>query len=152
MNASDPIYLVSCVAKKLPAPAPARDLYVSTWFRSARAYVEATGCRWFILSALHGLVRPDQIVAPYEKTLLKMRAAEREHWARGVLDRLEPLIGVGSAVVMFAGARYREFLEPALRDRGILVHVPMKGLPIGKQLQWLARKRGKLNCLPHCST
>ena len=37
------IYLVACVKRKLPRPAPARDLYTSDWFRKARQYVEQSG-------------------------------------------------------------------------------------------------------------
>lgn len=45
-------------------------------------------------------------------------------------------------MVMLAGMRYRELLEPRLRARGIDVHVPMEGLRIGEQLSWMdARSR-----------
>lgn len=129
--------LVSCVSMKLPAPVPARDLYISPWFCKARALVEAIGWPWFILSAKYGLVDPDAVIEPYERTLKSMRANERREWARGVLEALDrPLQGVDS-VVFFAGQAYRELLEPALCKRGIRVHVPMMGLGIGKQLSWL---------------
>ena len=36
-------YLVACVGQKLSEPAPARDLYTSSWFLKARVYVERTG-------------------------------------------------------------------------------------------------------------
>lgn len=66
-----------------------------------------------------------------------MPVADRRQWASRVLNQLEPhLDGVGS-VVFFAGRRYREFLEPTLRSRGLDVSVPMEGLGIGKQLRWL---------------
>jgi hypothetical protein len=52
------IYLISCVSVKRAKPAPARDLYVSELFRRARAYVEATACPWFILSAKHHFADP----------------------------------------------------------------------------------------------
>ena len=41
--------------------------------------------------------------------------------------------------VFLAGERYREFVAPALSDRGIEVQVPMQGMRIGKQLAWLNR-------------
>ncbi len=55
----------------------AKDLYVSDLFRKARRYVEAKNCPWFILSAEYGLVSPEQVIAPYEKTLNHMGVAER---------------------------------------------------------------------------
>lgn len=46
------------------------------------------------------------------------------------------LVGI-DAVVFLAGAQYREFLEPALHERGISLSVPMSGLSQGWQLAWL---------------
>ena len=131
--------LVSCVAKKLPRSAPAKDLYVSPLFRKARSLVEARGWPWLILSAKYGLVAPEQVIEPYEQTLNTMGRAERRDWAERCLDALGPHLAGVKSVVFLAGVKYREFLAPALRDRGIGVHVPMEGLPIGKQLAWLDR-------------
>ena len=131
------LFLVSCVKTKLPTPASAKNLYISDWFCKARACVESTGCRWRILSAQYGLVHPDEEIRPYEETLNTMPIAERRAWARDVLEAMDPcLVGVDT-VVFLAGARYREFLEPALRERGVAVSVPMSGLSQGRQLAWL---------------
>lgn len=131
------LYLVSCVGKKLPRPAPAKDLYVSDWFQKARAFVEAQGSPWFILSAKHGLLHPDAVTAPYEKTLNTMRVVKRRAWASVVMQALEPHLAAANSIGILAGERYREFLEPQLRARGIQVRVPMAGLRIGEQLAWL---------------
>lgn len=66
---TDPVYLVACVAQKADRPCRAAELYRSDWFRRARAYVEAEGGRWFILSAKHSLLRPSKRIAPYETSL-----------------------------------------------------------------------------------
>ena len=113
------------------------DLYTSSWFRKARAYVEKTGCPWRILSAQYGLVHPEEEIRPYDKTLKAMRVEERRIWASRVLTRIGPCLGGVDIVVFLAGARYREFLEPALRRRGLAVYVPMRGLVQGQQLAWL---------------
>jgi hypothetical protein len=63
------IYLVSCVRRKCTGTHRARDLYVSNWFRAARAVVEATGCPWFILSAKHALLHPEEMVQDYDLAL-----------------------------------------------------------------------------------
>ena len=84
-------------------------------------------------------MHPEQEIAPYEKTLNTMGVVERRDWARNVLESLEPHLSRVQSVVFLAGTRYREFLAPKLSDRGIDVHVPMRGLPIGKQLAWLTR-------------
>ena len=122
---------------KGPGRAPAKDLYTSAWFRKARAYVEKKGRPWLILSAQYGLVHPERMIRPYEQTLKTMPVADRRAWAERVLAELGPsLIGVDT-VVFLAGQAYREFLAPALRDRGLMVRVPMAGLSQGWQLSWL---------------
>ena len=131
--------LVSCVAKKLPRSARAKDLYTSDLFRKMRGLVEAREWPWFILSAKYGLVEPERVIEPYEKTLNTMGVAERRDWAEECLDTLVPHLAGVESIVFLAGAKYREFLVPALIRRGIEVHVPMEGLPIGKQLAWLNR-------------
>lgn len=53
-------------------------------FHRARAYVEATGYQWFILSAKHGLVAPDEMIAPYDETLNTIGVGDRRKWAEKV--------------------------------------------------------------------
>jgi hypothetical protein len=103
-------YLVSCVSEKRNAPAEARDLYLSALFTKARAYVEQSGDPWFILSAEHGLVSPQDVVAPYDKTLNKMGISARRAWAEKVIDQMASRLPACEEIVVFAGARYREFL------------------------------------------
>ena len=61
------VLLVSCSKSKLDHPAAAKELYTSPLFRHARHYAEGLGAPWFILSAEHGLVAPDEWLAPYER-------------------------------------------------------------------------------------
>ena len=131
------LYLVSCVSQKLPVSAPAKDLYISSLFCKARSYVEGKGQPWFILSAKHGLVHPEQVIEPYDLTLNNLGIRDRRQWAEGVLSQLEPHLGHTEGIIFLAGHRYREFLEQALVQRGVSVSVPMEGLKIGEQLSWL---------------
>lgn len=133
------IFLVSCVAAKRALAVPAKDLYISAWFVKARHYVEQHASTWFILSAEHGLVHPDQIVAPYERTLNTMSIHERRLWADKVMGQISECVPQITNVTFLAGARYREFLATPLRDRGITVTIPMEGMRIGEQLSWLGR-------------
>ena len=138
MNVQTGITLVSCVGQKLARPAPARRLYTSAWFVKTRAYADRTGQPWFVLSAKYGLVHPDDVIAPYDLTLNKMPVAGRRAWARDVFAQLAPHLDGAGSVTFLAGRRYREFLEPLLRSRGLVVNVPMEGLRIGEQLGWLS--------------
>jgi hypothetical protein len=136
---ADALVLVSCVKSKRARTAPARSLYTSAWFCKVRDLVESGGARWFVLSALYGLVLPDAEIAPYELTLNALGVADRRAWANRVLEKLLPEIVDVKRVVMFAGHRYREFLIEPLARRGIKVEVPLAHLKIGEQLRWLSK-------------
>jgi len=131
------IALVACVKEKRASAAPARDLYVSTLFRGLRRYAEAHADAWYVLSAEHCVVRPDQVVAPYERTLNKMPKRERLAWASRVQRQLLELLPPGSELILLAGARYREDIEPFLRSHGFSVTIPLEGKRLGEQLRFL---------------
>ena len=135
------VALVSCVKRKRPVPTPARELYDSALFRGMRHFAESHADRWFILSAEHGLIAPDTEIAPYERTLNRMSVEERRSWAARVLEALASEVSAGDTVLMLAGVRYREGIVPSLKKGGIDVQVPLEGLGLGRQLQWLNRQR-----------
>lgn len=133
--------VVGCVNQKQPYRALAKDLYVSNLFRKRRAYAEASGLPWFILSAKYGIAQPDTVLEPYDETLDRLPRAALLRWdERGVLE-LERILGplAGLVLEIHAGKRYVEGVESALHRRSTEVVVPLKGLRIGQQLQWYDR-------------
>lgn len=102
------IVLVGCVKQKLDYPAPARDLYTSTLFRKERAYAEATGAAWFVLSAEHGLVAPSAVLQPYDLRLSHTSREYRRSWGRRVVEQLNETAGplAGTMIEIHAGAAY----------------------------------------------
>lgn len=130
----EPVYLVACVAQKRAEASLAADLYVSGWFRKARAYVEARGGRWYILSAKYGLLAPDTVIDPYEQSLNTMPSDERRTWSSRVVGQLDEVVGANAKVIFLAGERYRSGLVAWAAGR---YEVPMQGLAIGQQKAWL---------------
>lgn len=128
--------LVGCVKQKLDCAAPAADLYISPLFRGRRAYVEQSCGRWLIISALHGVVRPEAVIEPYDVTLIKAPRSERRAWADRVLRQLDSELGswVGRTLEIHAGAEYVDYgLAAGLRERGAKVERPARGLKLGEQ-------------------
>ena len=98
-------------------------------------------------SAEHGVLRPDEVISPYEKTLNKMLKVERLEWAEKVQCRLLELMPLDASVVVLAGERYREGVVSFLRERGYPVEIPMVGLKFGFQLRWLKERiRNEFPC------
>jgi uncharacterized protein DUF6884 len=131
------IFLVACVAGKRATPHKAAELYTSPWFEMVRELVSSSGEPWFILSAKHGLVSSDTVIAPYNETLNTMGVACRREWAVRVQGQMNEAMPTADEVVILAGVRYREYLMDYLKGRFAKVSVPMAGLTIGRQLRWL---------------
>ncbi len=135
------VILVGCVARKAPSSRPARELYASELFRRRRKYAEAKGQPWFILSAKHGLVHPDDVIAPYNETLDRLSPSALQGWGNSVAEALNRRLGSLESVAfeIHAGRRYVQSLAPRLLAQGASVQLPLEGLRIGKQLQWYGR-------------
>lgn len=136
------IILVGCVQQKLDRQAPAADLYTSPLFRKRRAYAEATGKPWAILSALHGLVMPETPLYPYDFGMDRHGPVSARRWALHVVYELDLWVGTANnqLVEVHAGAAYVEPLQRAFRGDGAFTMLtPMKGLQIGQQLAWYRR-------------
>lgn len=130
------IVCIACVSQKQTQAAPAKDLYISDWFKKALAYTEQIlkPDEVFILSAKYGLLNLDEVIEPYNVTLNQFKTSEVKAWANRVLEQLQSKVDVEEDEVIFlAGERYRKFLEPAFKHSS----VPMKGLGIGQQLKFL---------------
>lgn len=132
------ICLIACASQKQPVAVPAQDLYQSDLFTKSVQWMHRQNFdSWFILSAKHGIVKPDQILEPYNLTLNSLKANVRRQWAETVLADLMKVIPESASISFLAGSKYREYLVEPLQERGYEVHIPMQGLGIGKQLQWL---------------
>lgn len=129
--------LISCASRKQGQTSRAEEMYVSTLFSLSRAYVQEHCDRWFILSAKHHLLAPDDLIDPYDLTLNRMRATDRLRWAAAVWEQLSAHVSAGDRVVLVAGRRYFEHLLAYLAAARVSVDRPTAGLPIGKSLQWL---------------
>lgn len=143
------IFLVQCVSKKLEYAARADELYISPWFLKAKRYVESRDGIWFILSAKHGLLKPNDSIDPYNLTLNNMNADDRRRWGMDVCSKLKlalPVVGEVTSIEILAGHRYRVGLIDQLHeDYGEKVLIPMEGRGFGQQLQWFNGQAGGID-------
>ena len=128
------IALVSCVKSKRSEASPASDLYTSPLFKGLSAYATAKSDAWYVISAKYGLVRPNQILEPYELTLNQMPRAKQREWATRVWAQISVVLPPAAHVIVLAGANYRRDLVPLLRHHGFAVSIPFEGLSFGRQL------------------
>jgi cytoplasmic iron level regulating protein YaaA (DUF328/UPF0246 family) len=103
--------------------------------------IERDGAAWVILSALHGLIDPGNVISPYNLTLVGMGIAARREWSNKVMRDLLPVARKHDRVVALAGKSYIEFLAAPLIGEGIETVLPLKGMSQGRQLSWLTTQQ-----------
>ena len=132
------IILISCSSKKSIHKQKAEALYISTLFRFSLAYAKKLKPdKIFILSAKHGLVNLNDEIAPYNETLNDKTASDIKIWAEKVILELEKLTNLGDDLfIFFTGKKYRKYILPHVKN----YEIPLKGLRIGEQLQFLKVK------------
>jgi len=149
------LVIVGCGAAKRDEPAPAHDLYTSTYFAKKREYAEAVGDEWAILSAEHGLVEPSEELNPYETSIddlgddalnelaheVGMDLIDWVHWEQTQNSRTTV-----ERIVVLAGKRYLEPLRSretfhAGIDEEVVFPLQQADLGgIGEQMAWLKKR------------
>ena len=66
-----------------------------------------------------------------------MAKHERLAWAEYLQKQLLQSLQQGTTVILLAGVRYRENLEPFLSSHAFSLEVPLAGLKLGQQLRRL---------------
>ncbi|MEO8488991.1 DUF6884 domain-containing protein [Pseudomonas sp.] len=133
------VCLVACTSRKSGQPTTAEFIYRSPLFLAARSYAQQRADQWFILSAKHGLLSPEEVIAPYNESLLNQSEAQRQAWAADVHKALNARVPAGGRVIFLAGSAYRSYLAPAFEAEGRETAAPMSALGIGSQVAWLQK-------------
>jgi hypothetical protein len=134
------VVLVGCSSSKAASPRPARELFTGTAFTKARDRAEASGLPWYVLSAEHGLLEPDEPVAPYDRYLPDTSRDYRAAWASRVVAQLAERHDLrGLVVEAHAGRAYCEPLVQPLGEAGATLLQPLAGLGQGERLAWYGR-------------
>ncbi|NLM00831.1 MAG: hypothetical protein GX220_05190 [Treponema sp.] len=130
------VFLISCTQSKRTYKCKAKDMYLGSLFIKSYKYAEQEKAdRIFILSAKYGLVKPDEIIEPYNQTLNKMSDKERIDWSRKVIERLSEEVSLkNDKFIILAGKNYYEKILPSI----CIYELPLLGLGIGigKRLKW----------------
>jgi hypothetical protein len=132
------VLLIGCVKSKRTQPSEAKDLYDSPLWDRRRRFAEASGLPWVILSAEHGIVDPEEVIAPYDQALAEQTLEYRSRWGIRVVAQLGERFGdlMGLTFELHAGRAYGDPIEPLLRAAGATLVRPLVGLAQGGHLQW----------------
>jgi hypothetical protein len=150
-NGPERVYVVGCSGSKMVTAEPVRaeSLYLGQYWEKRRRVAELDAEDWRILSAGHGLIRPDDEIHTYDRTIPNLSDEARDILVRAVARELP--VGssewpLGVEIVILAGQDYVDVLRDALAAPGNLPdyrpHVRLRTpfedtAGIGEQLGWL---------------
>lgn len=143
--------VVGCGSSKADEPAAACDLYTSSYFSSKRMYAELAD-DWKIMSAEHGLVRPETELEPYDMhpdhddfDRDEYVARLGSQIARGAFDDADLVVLILSMeyTALFADAMYEAYEQiTASADPFYIVepfeHINASGM--GDQMGWMKQQ------------
>jgi hypothetical protein len=130
------LIVIQCGGKKIwddnpdKGPTPAKDAYVSFYFKTNRAYAERFGDHWLILSAKYGFLEPSIIIEDYNVSFKKRSTGPIS------LDKLKSQITnknlcAYSPIIVLGGEEYYQAVLGAFNGLGCSILSPLRGLKIG---------------------
>lgn len=148
------VVLVGCARSKRDVPGPAAVLSTSTPLLQRRAIAQVVGHEWYILSAEHGLVAPDQWLAPYDLNLEDTTSTYRDASGQWVVTKLVMKTGElnGKSILLLASGTYAHHIVDRLRSGGAQVVQPLSGLRQFEQGAWLPAEVRRLQIDQQLST
>jgi len=126
------IALIGCVKKKVSYKTKAESLYDSTLFKYSLQYAKQEANKVFILSAKYGLLALDTFIEPYEVTLNTFLEQQKIEWSNRVFKQIKKEIGLDNQFIYLCGSNYKQYLIDRIPGSD-----PLKGLGLGKRIQWL---------------
>jgi hypothetical protein len=103
-------------------------LFRSDGFARAREHAVHSRLPWFVLSAKHGLLDPDDVISPYEIQIDDQPAAYRTAWGEWVVAQLADRLQLdGVTVEVHGGVHFAQPLRQPLARRGAVLDIPLPG-------------------------
>lgn len=129
------IAFIGCVKTKKSYICKAIDLYDSPLFKKSVEYAKKKGVTdIYIISAKHGLIPADTMIAPYEETLNGKNETYLKYWAYKVIKQADQKgIKRNEEILLLGGENYTKYLRRIYKN----AKEPLKGKPLGVRLKFL---------------
>lgn len=112
------IALISCTSLKKDYICQAKELYSeSATFRLEYELASILSDEIYILSAMHGLIEKDAVLAPYNYTLMHQSKDVKRQWSSRVVNQLRGKFSLEKdEFIILAGNDYCEYLLPEMKN------------------------------------
>jgi hypothetical protein len=122
------VVLIGSSGSTATTPLPAAQLFESAGFLRAREFAAGSGHPWFVVTAKHGLLDPDDVVAPFDVQLGDQSIGYRNAWGEWVAAQLgDRLLLEGVTVEVHGGVDFAQPLRGPLTRRGAALDLQLPG-------------------------
>src|SRR3954468_12001894 len=122
------VVLVSSSGAVAESPDAVGRLFLSDGFARAREHAVHSRLPWFVLSAKHGLLDPDEVISPFGIQIDDQPAAYRSAWGEWVVAQLADRVQLDGVVVeVHGGVDFAQPLRQPLARRGAVLEIPLPG-------------------------
>jgi hypothetical protein len=109
-------------------PDAAGRLFRSSGFARAREHAVHSRLPWFVLSAKHGLLDPDDVISPFGTQIDDQPAGYRSAWGEWVVAQLADRVRLDGVVVeVHGGVDFAQPLRQPLARAGATLEIPLPG-------------------------
>lgn len=129
------IALIGCSKKKKDVTCEASQLYSESvlFYKTYKYCLKESYDKVFILSAKYLLLKPEQIICPYDMTIKSFSPNEKKQWAEQCFEQIKQQNLEQENFDFFTGIDYYKYLSNFLPNSTNF----FKGLSIGQRLQFL---------------
>jgi hypothetical protein len=122
------VVLVGSSGAVADTPDAAGRLFLSDGFARAREHAVHSRLPWFVLSAKHGLLDPDEVISSFGIQIDDQPAAYRSAWGEWVVAQLADRVQLDGVVVeVHGGVDFAQPLRQPLARRGAALEIPLPG-------------------------
>jgi hypothetical protein len=123
------VVLIGSAGAVAANPLPVAQLFESAGFARARDHAVRSGHPWFVLTAKHGLLDPDDVVAPFDVQLGDRSISYRNAWGEWVVAQLgDRVLLEGVTVEVHGGVDFAQPLRHPLALRGAALDLQLPGM------------------------
>lgn len=132
--------IIGCSKLKLCGQYEAQFLYSkSVLFKKTLEYCKSQNFdKIMILSAKYGIINLDELITNYDETLKDKTESSQLNWIENVISKLKK-INI-KKLYFYCGNAYIRPIYKSLLKNNFIVYEPLKGLGIGKRIQYLTIK------------
>ncbi|NHJ04524.1 MAG: hypothetical protein EAX90_06855 [Candidatus Heimdallarchaeota archaeon] len=112
-------------------------MYTSPRFYWIKKYAISNSKQWYILSAKYGLLKPNDIIEPYDVQLSTLTKKQLEKWVENTVNSINKKININDKVLFIGDDFYYDALKLKLKEKGYSFQSFMYGKSLDEKISFI---------------